>query len=151
MGAIPGCLIGATGSIVSRTAIAAKLAAVRRRRPTERRHNRPDRASRDNGARESAALSRIVDLFESAQTSTTGRYLRGVYARWFDFDADFRLTRLLLLLAPSSCARLRCQALICNKGKDGQTMDLAFLLLTGVLAAATLALVFALERLRGPK
>jgi len=30
-------------------------------------------------------------------------------------------------------------------------MDLAFLLLTGVLAAVTFALVFALERLRGPK
>ena len=30
-------------------------------------------------------------------------------------------------------------------------MDVAFLILTGVLAAGTLALVFAIERLRGPK
>ena len=30
-------------------------------------------------------------------------------------------------------------------------MDFAFLILTGVLAAATLALIFAIERLRAPK
>src|SRR5262245_46636100 len=83
MGTIPGRLIGATGSIAYRTAIASKLAADGGRRSTERCRNRPDRAPRHDGSR---------DLFPVSQRQCRLRTLSAdrTYAAGLGQNAMYR-------------------------------------------------------------